>query len=179
MSRTVEILRENLLEHPAVLAWSATAPERVEPESIAVIKPWKRNEVFGTFKSGVYRLEGVGPGGSAVIAKVCPLHTAKVERLMYEEFLPRLALPSLRRYGAVDAPDGQSWWLFLEEATGEMYSPLNPEHRALAARWLAAVHRVGCEDLKTRLPARGPEQHLQMLRSVSAKVHEHLDNPSL
>jgi len=80
----------------------------------------------------------------------------------------------------VEEPDGQSWWLFLEEATGEMYSPLNPEHRALAARWLAAVHRLGCDpDLKRRLPDQGPEQHLQMLRSCRAKVREYLDNPSL
>ena len=175
MAKSVEILRENLREHPAVRAWWASKPERVEPKSVAVLKKWKENQ-----KSGVYRLAGVGPGGSAVIAKRCPLHTAAVERLIYEEFLPRLPLPSLRCYGNVADPDGQSWWLFLEEACGELYSPLNPAHRALAGRWLAALHTAGSRHCwNGRLPARGTEQHLPMLRSCRAKVLEHLNNPSL
>jgi thiamine kinase-like enzyme len=180
MSKPLKILRENLLEHPSVRAWSVTGPKRVEPGSIAVIKPWMKNAMFGTYKSGVYRLEGVGLGGSAVIAKRCPRLTAAVERLMYEEFLPQLPLPTLACYGSVDEPDGESCWLFLEEAIGQRYSPLNPEHRALAARWLAAVHTVGRDPgWKTRLPDRGPEQYLRMLRSCRAKVHEQFTNPSL
>ena len=180
MAKPVEILRENLAAHPAVMAWSVTVPDRVEPSSIAVIKPWKQNGILGTYKSGVYRLEGVGPGGTAVIAKRCPRRTARVERLMYEEFLPRVALSKLAFYGSVDEPDGESCWLFLEDAVGEGYSPLDPEHRALAARWLAALHSAG-QDLgwKTRLPDRGPEQHLRMLRSCRAKAREHFTNPSL
>jgi hypothetical protein len=175
MGRSVEILRENLLEHPAVRAWSATEPERVEPTSVAVLKKWSRRH-----KSGVFRLAGVGPGGSAVIAKRCPLHTAAVERLIYEEFLPRLPLPSLRCYGSVQEPDGQSWWLFLEEACGELYSPHNPEHRALAGRWLAAVHTAGRRHVwKGRLPDRGLAQHLSLLGSCRGKAIEHLNNPSL
>ena len=180
MAKPVEILRENLGAHPAVRAWSLIGPARVEPGSITVIKPWKQNGILGTYKSGVYRLEGVGPRGSAVIAKRCPCHTARVERLMYEEFLPHLALPKLGFYGGVDEPDGESCWLFLEEALGEGYSPLNSEHRALAACWLAALHTAGQNPgWKTRLPDRGPEQHLHMLRSCRAKVREHFTNPSL
>src|SRR5262245_18959291 len=63
---------------------------------------------------------------------------------------------------------------------GEPYSPLDPEHRAVAARWLAALHRTGHElGWKTGLPDRGPQQHLNMLRSCRAKVSEQLNNPSL
>ena len=175
MAKSVDILRENLLEHPAVQAWSATEPKHVEPTSVAVLKKWKHDQ-----KSGVYRLAGVGPAGSAVIAKRCPLHTAAAERLIYEEFLPRLALPSLRYYGSVADLDGQSGWLFLEEASGELYSPLNPEHRALAGRWLATLHTFGCRHhWNGRLPDRGPAQHLQMLQMCRGKVLEHLSNPSL
>jgi len=180
MSKPLEILRENLLEHPSVRAWSVTGPKRVEPESIAVINPWKRNQFFGTYKSGVYRLEGVGPAGSAVIAKRCPLHTAAVERLIYEEFLPQLPLRTLGYYGSVKEPDGRSGWLFLEEATGESYSPLKPEHRALAARWLAAVHQSGRHlDWQRRLPNRRPERFLELLRSCRIRVSEYLTTPDL
>src|SRR6185436_1187812 len=116
----------------------------------------------------------------AVIAKRCLLHTATVERLIYEDILQHLPMPSLRYYGSVPEPDGQSWWLFLEDAGGELYTPLNPEHRALAGRWLAALHTAGCRHLwKGLLPDRGPEQHLPMLHSCRAKVLEHLNNPSL
>ena len=59
MAKYVEILRDNLEEHAAVQAWRATAPEPVAPEMVAVLKGWKRHH-----KSGVYRLAGVGPGGS-------------------------------------------------------------------------------------------------------------------
>jgi len=169
------LLRENLREHPAAQAWLATGPNRVAPKMIAVFKGWNQSE-----KSGVYRLAGVGPGGSAVIAKRCPLHTAAVERSIYEEFLPYLPLPSVGYYGSVEEPDGRSQWLFLEEAEGDLYSPQNNEHRAVAARWLAAAHntsrRLGRE---MRLPDRGPKQYLQLMRSLRAKMLEHFTNPDL
>lgn len=177
MAKIVEILFQNLREHPAAQAWRALEPERAEPDMIAVIKQWKNH-----FKSAVYRLAGVGPGGRAVIAKRCPPRTASVERLIYGEFLPRLAgsLPTVGYYGTVDAPDGESCWLFLEEAGGDRYSPQNPEHRALAARWLAAVHNTGRPlAWEARLPNRGPDHYLQLLRSCRDKMREHVANPDL
>jgi hypothetical protein len=180
MDKPIGTLRENLREHPAVRAWGRLKPERLEPESIVVIKRWKKNPLFGSYKSGVYLLAGVGRDGSGVIAKRCPPHTAAVERLIYEEFLPQVPLPTLGYYGSVEEGDGQSWWLFIEEATGELYSPNNPEHRALAGRWLAAVHRAGCDPRwKQGLPDRGPEQYLQLLRTCRAKLREHFTNPHL
>ena len=174
MGKSVKILRENLLQHPAVQAWRTTEPKRVKPTSVAILKKWCDQ------KSGVYRLAGVGPGGAAVIAKRCPLHTAAVERLIYEEFLPRLPLASLGCYGNVPDSDGHSWWLFLEEANGELYSPLNKEHRVLAGRWLAALHTAGSgHPWNERLPERGPAQHFQMLKLCRGKVLEHLNKPSL
>lgn len=175
MPKTVEILRDNLLEHPAAQAWRATEPERIVPKAIAVLKKWTRHQ-----KSGVYRLAGVGPGGSAVVAKRCPLRTAAVEQPIYEAFLPQLPLPTLGYFGSVEDPDGQSRWLFMEDASGDLYSPQNREHCALAARWLAAIHNASRgNDWKTRLPDRGPDWYLQLLRSFRAKVREHLANPDL
>ena len=34
---TVEIIRTNLLEHPAVKAWSELQPGQIEPESIEIV----------------------------------------------------------------------------------------------------------------------------------------------
>ena len=74
-----------------------------------------------------------------MIAKICERKTAEVESAVYEELLPRLPMPSLRYYGKVRDGDREHCWLFLEDAGGEGYSPADPEHRRLAARWLATV----------------------------------------
>src|SRR5438477_3023837 len=177
MSKTVttEILPENLLEHRAVKAWSQLEPERVEPESIEVLK-FKRLES----KSAVYRLNGVAPDGSTVIAKRCCSLTAAVERIIYEEFLPQLPLPAVRYYGHVDEPGGEFCWLFLENAGGLEYSPRDAGHRSLAARWLASLHAAAVGDgLETRLPARNANYYLQLLRSTRDRLGEHFSNPEL
>src|SRR5207244_4081301 len=83
--RLLETLPERLAEHRAVRAWAALNPDRVVPESIEVLK-FKRLES----KSAVYRLNGVAPDGSAVVAKRCRAVTASVERMIYEEFLPQV-----------------------------------------------------------------------------------------
>jgi len=169
---TSEVLPENLLEHRAVKAWSQLEPERVKPEAIEILK--LKN------KSAVYRLAGVGPGGSAVIAKRCRTPTARIERMIHEEFVPRLSVPALRCYGFVEEPGGDYCWLFLEEATGQAYSPLDPEHRALAGQWLGTIHAAAIESgLESRLPARQPSHYLNLLRTSSEDLVRHLANPAL
>ena len=49
MPRILEVLTENLQEHPAVRAWSQLSGERVAPDSIQVLK---RKQ-----KSAAYRLD--------------------------------------------------------------------------------------------------------------------------
>src|SRR5438034_672475 len=124
---TTEVLPQNLCEHRAVKAWGQINPKRVEPDGIEILK--LKN------KSAVYRLGGVGPDGSAVIAKRCRAATAEIERMIHEEFLSHLPLPALRCYGFLPEPNGEYCWLFLEEAAGVAYSPLTAEHIALAGRW--------------------------------------------
>jgi len=135
-SRT-EILPDDLLDRQAVRAWAAPKPVRFDPERIEILK--LKN------KSSVYRLVGVGQGGSSVVAKRCRTATTSVERMMHEEFLPRLPLPALRWYGFVEEPDDDYSWLFLEDAGAGGYLPSCAEHRALAGRWLGATHAAAKE----------------------------------
>src|SRR5205823_6110754 len=57
---------EMLLAHPAVQAWRRLNPERVLPERITPAK-FKANKTRSHLT--VYRLQGLGPEGEAVIAK--------------------------------------------------------------------------------------------------------------
>src|SRR5436190_5770299 len=136
-----ETLPERLAKHRAVKAWAALNPERVVPESIETLK-FKRIES----KSAVYRLNGVGPDGSTIIAKRCLAATASLERRIYVELLPSLPVPALRCFGSLPEASGEFCWLFIEDAGTNRYSTANDEHRALAARWLGALHRTVLPD---------------------------------
>src|SRR5437762_9981418 len=72
-----EVLPADLAEHRAVKAWSRLEPERIEPDTIVVLRLTKE-------KSAVYRMTGVGPNGGAIVAKRCRTTTASVERIIYE-----------------------------------------------------------------------------------------------
>ena len=103
-----QIITERLHENPAVQAWKKVHPHHTEPSRIEVVRR-KR-------KSCVYRLQGVGPGGAAVIAKRSQTTTANLERLIYEEVLAHLRVPALRCYGFLEEPEAGFSWLFLEDA---------------------------------------------------------------
>src|SRR5213593_1663759 len=167
-----EVLPSNLLDHRAVKAWCRIRPDCGEPQNIEILKLKRK-------KSAVYRLTGVGFNGSAVIAKRCTAATAAVERLIYETMLPRLSFPSLACYGFVPEAEEEFCWLFLEDAGAYAYSQDSPEHRALAGRWLANLHRVGrLTDLNTQLPDRGPDHYLQLLRSSRTGLLQRVGNPA-
>jgi ATP-binding cassette subfamily B protein len=168
--------RSLLLGHPAVQAWGRLSPDRPVPHRVSAlkVKPGRRR------KTAVYRLEGVGCGTSAVIAKKCARETAEVERAVYEDVLASLDLPLLRYYGCVGDPDGEYTWLFVEEATGEDYSHMLGEHRALAGRWLGRLHAASARlGARGRLPDAGPTHYLRHVRSARERMQEHLKNPVL
>ena len=168
----MEILPADLAEHRAVKAWRQVCPEWFEPERIEVLKLKK--------KSAVYRLTGNGAERSPVIAKRCPAATASLERMIYEEFLPRLPVPALRCFGFLPEAGGEFCWLFIEDAGVNRYSPANGEHRALAARWLGELHRAALPDgLRAALPERGPDHYLQRLRDSTTRLRRRFDNPEL
>jgi hypothetical protein len=149
-------------EHPAIKAWRVLQPGRVEFQGIEILEQNK--------KSVVYRLPGVGLGGSAVIAKRCWCKTALVERTIYEAVLPHLALPCLHYYGFVQSDD--EWcWMFLEDAGRGEYSPQIEEHRLLAARWLGIMHASAARlAAASQLPDRGPNHYWARLQSAYGMI---------
>jgi hypothetical protein len=162
----------NLLEHPAVRAWCTLKLRRPAPTGLVTLKT--------SSKSGVYRLEGAGPADSAVIAKRCPQTTAVVERIIYEEVLPFVPLPTLRYFGFVEEQDSDFCWLFLEDAGSEQYSPDLEEHCQLSGRWLGVLHASAARvAAAARLPGRGPGHYLEHLQSARFTLREILHHPRL
>ena len=168
----IETARGDLSEHPAMQAWSDLLPSQVQPVEIQKLK---RNK-----KSAIYRLTGAGPGGSAIIAKRCLAGTGMIERRIYEQILPRLAVPALRFFGFVEDRDAQFCWLFIEDAGAELYLPELAAHRAAAARWLGLLHTsaVGLE-AAARLPGRGPAFYQEHLRLARGNIVKAFANPAL
>jgi hypothetical protein len=176
----VERITENVLyrlgsgetEHPAIQAWRQIYSKRSKPNFIEVLSQGR--------KSCVYRIEGVGPGGTAVIAKRCRAGEAQVEQTVYEEILPDLPISSLNFYGVVDEPGTEFCWLFLKDAEGDEFTYSVQKHRRLAARWLGQMH-VFAEHVPavSRLPARGPQHYLDHLRFFREKIQDNLSDPAL
>jgi hypothetical protein len=167
-----KVIRSNLHEHPAVNAWRALRSDRVKPEVITVLKEHD--------KSLIYRLGGLGPAGTGVIAKRCRQATATIERTIYEEILPCLPLSTLSYYGFVEEPDGEFCWLFLEDAGGEEFSWDVEEHRTLAAHWLGTLHTSATGlAAAAQLPDRGPNYYLERLHLARRNILQNLGNPAL
>jgi thiamine kinase-like enzyme len=170
--KRVKVLRTNLLEHPAVRVWREIYSRRAEPTRVAVLKEGH--------KSGVYRLEGAGPSGSAVIAKRCRQETARVERALYEQVFPHLPLRTLCCYGYVEEPGGAFSWLFLEDAGKGIYLLDSKQHRCLAARWLGLLHTAAAGlEATVPLPELGADHYREHLRSARSTIHSQLGNPAL
>ena len=163
------------MSHPAVHAWRQLYPD-AELLRITPLRVRRR-------KSTIYRLEGAGPAGSAVIAKWSQRSQrahALIERTVYEKILPGLSVPSLRYYGFLEDSDVDRCWLFLEEATGAKYSRLLAADRAQAARWLGLLHTAATQAAaKAQLPDGGPGRYREFLRSGSEEIQKHLGNPVL
>ncbi|HEV8304101.1 MAG TPA: ABC transporter transmembrane domain-containing protein [Gemmatimonadales bacterium] len=167
--------RETLLAHPAVRAWLQLGSGHAVPDRIAptTLKPKKRD-------TPVYRLEGVGPDGCAVIAKACQPDDAGVERVVYERVLPRVRLPMAGYYGCVEDHGDGLTWLFIGEVRGDEYSDLLPQHRAHAARWLATLHAdAAVLGAPAGLPDGGPGRYLERLRVARSFIRAHVDSPVL
>jgi hypothetical protein len=162
------------LGHPALRAWLDLQGRDLAPAGLAI------GTVRCKPKSTVYRLEGVGPEGTDVIAKRCHRATAWIEHTIYANVLPRLPLTALRCYGLVEEAGGPFCWLFLEDAGEERYSPECEDQRALAGRWLGALHTTATHvGAVARLPDRGPGYYLEHLRSGRDSLRRYVSNPAL
>src|SRR3989475_738682 len=172
--------REILLAHPAVRAWCQLSPDHVLPDRITPAK-FKPNKPRPNL--AVYRLEGVGADGAAVIAKRCTRGGGQIERTIYERILPRVPLPGPRYYGTVpgspedSAEDG--CWLFIGEIQGEKYDRLSPDHRAAAARWLGILHtEAQAAAAQAGLPEAGPSRYRAAMRATRDVIRDQVDNPA-
>jgi len=159
-------------EHPAMQAWRQLYSKRSKPNFIEVLSEGR--------KSCVFRLDGVGPGGTAIIAKRSKAGEARLEQTIHEEILPDLPIPSLTFYGAVDEPETGFRWLFLEDAENADFGYFSEQHRKLAARWLGLMH-VSAERVLavSRLPDRGPQYYLDHLHSSLRIIEGNRGDPAL
>src|SRR4030095_4633697 len=162
--------------HPAAQAWAQIGESLLNLQAVVPIE--RRHVSFR--KSKVFRLQGVGAGGSDVIAKQCRRQYAQLERTIYERVLPKLSLPYPRLLGIANDEDGALCWLFMEDAGDAAYSPLDRDHRTSAAHWLGALH-ASTTSLASdvSLPDRGPAHYLGHLQTAKDTIRDNLNNPAL
>jgi hypothetical protein len=167
-----DVLTERLQEHQAFRAWCQVQSDHLEPGSIEVLK----YKIYGA----VYRLNGIRPDGTAVIAKRCRQATGHVEHVIYEQLLPRIPGPMVRCYGFLREPEGEFCWLFLEDAADGPYSAQVAQHRVLAAYWLGKMHLAPVPaEIKAQLPKRGLDYYLQSLHNCRAALLAHVGRTAL
>lgn len=153
--------------HPAVLAWSRFRPGSELPAAVSLLK--KRS------KTAVYKVDGVGPHGSPVVAKLCRRHVAAYEETIYEQILAALPVSHPLYYGSVKESDDHDW-LFLEYIEGEPYSRSNGDHSTLVAKWLGLMHSTAAQCARAaELPDRGPRYHLIHLQQARQNLNRGLN----
>lgn len=160
-------------DHPATSAWLALSAGNKSPSHISTLK-----EKQGS--SSVYRIENERYFSGPIIAKRCPVETATIERIIYEEILPGISVQQPRYYGSTPDTDSAWYWLFLEDVGGQGLNVTDPAHRDLAARWLAVFHTSTVNsELHVSIPSRGPDFYLGLLRKARHTIRTNLSNPSL
>ncbi len=133
---------------PAVQAWLRLRPGSSEPRGITILKD--------TPRSTVCRIEGVGPGGSDVVAKWCPRRA-----------VDGLSMESVRCYGFIDEGIGEHGWLFLEDGGITKVAEKGESFPTAFASWLALLHGLASNlPIRSRLPERGPAWYLEILRTA-------------
>lgn len=168
--------RDNLMKHPALQAWLTIQPSGAVPQQITPLK----GRLDKNKKSAVYRLDGIGPDGTNVIAKRCQSWSGRIERLIYQDILPgaKITAPSL--FGFLEEPERSYSWLFMESVEGPQYSPDVRSHRVLVAEWLAALHTRTQHLGETRqLPARNAAHYLDHLQQARRKIKNNMSNDAL
>jgi hypothetical protein len=170
----VAVPQIDLRHHVATQAWWRLAVSDREPQQIFVLKPAKK-------RSAVYRLEGVGPGGTAIIAKRGRMTRLAVELRIYRDVLPLVPTTTLRCYGTIEDQQPGFGWLFLEDAGDEQFSSGRAEHRALAGHWLALLHTsIPAQPAwRTCLPSRDLAYYQTILGLARETIVQSLPNPSL
>jgi Phosphotransferase enzyme family len=166
-NRASDVPTENLIAHPAVRAWSKLHHRAAVPCRIQALRPPRKRR----HKASAFRVDGIGPKGSSIVAKLCLRETAELECLIYESILPKLSIPRLEYYGTIRSEDPERDWIFVEDAGDERYSRNDGEHRRLAAEWIATLH-TSAQNLPAlkQLPDRGPAHYLNCLRAARRRI---------
>src|SRR5256714_9665668 len=166
------IRRDGVNDHPAVRAWRTLHPASSEPETIMIVNQGKH--------FAVYRLGGTVADGSAVIAKQRPPADLAVERLVYQDVLPQLPVPSLRCHGYLEEDDRGIGWLFIEDAGREDYAPLVGQHGTVAGHWLGLVHTAAaCVAAPAGLPQLESDYYRARLGAAHDMMLRTLPSPAL
>jgi hypothetical protein len=171
-----QVAGAELLDNPAVRAWRRLGQDRPLPTRVGPAQ-FKRHAPKSI---KIFRLEDAAPGGGAVIAKYCKLPNGAIERIVYEEYLPRLTVRAAEYLGFLEDPSDARNWLFMRELVGERYLHGERLHRVYAARWLAALHR-GAHSIGPRrgIPPADPRRYLEHLRHAREIIRTHRCNPVL
>lgn len=157
--------------HPASRAWARLRPGAA-PTAVRTLQE--------KAKGAVYRLEGAGPDGAAIVAKRCSLPRIRRERVLYESVMPALPRCTVRYHGAAEDVERGAGWLFLDDAGGGAYSAASPEHRALAGEWLARLHLAAAERAPSALlPVLDAGFYLDRLREACVTIARWQANPAL
>jgi aminoglycoside/choline kinase family phosphotransferase len=118
-------------------------------------------------RSTVCRIEGVGPGGSGIVAKRCPRAEGELEAFVYSEVLHRLSMDSIRCYGFIDEGLGEHGWLFLEDGGITQIVDKGESFPIAFAHWLALLHGTASNlPIRGRLPERGPTWYLETMQAA-------------
>jgi hypothetical protein len=100
------VLWGELAWHPAARAWTAFMDGAGAPDTIEVVHAGKH--------SATYRLVGVGPDGTSIIAQRARAVRATIERVWYERIVPHLPVARPRYCGS--RKDGaHRVWLFFSD----------------------------------------------------------------
>ena len=145
-------------------AWLRLRPGSPQPLEVALLK--------NSARSIVCRLDGIGPGGSGIVAKRCPREDGHLEAFIYNEILGPLPFDSLHCYGFVEDLVGENGWLFLED--GGM-QPISGMREISFARWLGGLHATtSILGGLGRLPRRGPAWYRERLRDTQLGLYASL-----
>jgi len=127
----------DLPAHPAFKAWCRLCPNASTPIRIEKVFDVRSRGHKGKHGATVFRLHGLQPEGTCIIAKRSKKGPAEAERDAYQ-FLSCLSVPGLRYFGFVE--DTDACWLFLEDGGDQQFVSGAPDHRAAAYRCIARMH---------------------------------------
>jgi hypothetical protein len=168
MKNAEALTRDVSPKHPAIRSWSELSGCPPGPARVQLLK----NE----HDRKVWRLIGVGPGGSNVIAKLNPKADVAAEHRIYREALKRLPLPAPDHFGLLKDKNDSLCWAFLEDMRGIPYSRDEKVHWRVTAEFLAVLHTSGFEILRdVQLRQRGPSYYQHCLQAGRRQVRSALD----